>query len=63
MDFLIGFSVLILGLLGVFYPSVLYKSDLLTPQQIERNRRIWKHCGMGLITFSLVLLAIKLSWK
>ena len=63
MDFLIDFLFLVLGLLGVFYPSFLYKKELLNPQQIERNNRIWKRGGIGLIAISLALLTMKLFWK
>jgi hypothetical protein len=50
---LAAFIAIIMGSLGVCYPSFSYKSELLTPQQIERNQRIG----------GFVLLAMRLFWK
>jgi hypothetical protein len=63
MDFLIALLFLACGTIGVFYPSFLYKKELLTAQQIERNNRIWKWGGSSLIMLSFILLAMKLFWK
>jgi hypothetical protein len=60
MDLFLDFMVLVWGLIGVFYPSILYKKELLTPQQIERNNCICKRCGIGLIALSLAPLVMKL---
>jgi hypothetical protein len=58
MDSLSGYLLLTWGLLLVFYPGFFYKIELLTPQQIERNKRIWKRFGIVMIIISIVLLAM-----
>jgi hypothetical protein len=37
------------GLIGVFFPDIIHKKELLTPEKIERNYRIFKRCGIGLL--------------
>jgi multisubunit Na+/H+ antiporter MnhG subunit len=63
MSILIAALFLVIGLIGVFRPSFFYKSELLTPQQIERNKRIWNRGGAALIILGLVLLAVTLFVK
>ena len=58
-----AFIAIIMGLLGVFYPSFFYKSELLTPQQIERNKRIWNRGGIVLLVGGPILMAMRLFWK
>jgi len=57
------FIAIVMGSLGVFYPSFFYKSELLTPQQIERNKRIWNRWGAIMLIGGFVLLAMRLFWK
>jgi hypothetical protein len=52
-----------MGLIGVFRPSLLYKSELLTPEQIQRNKRIWKIGGMVLVVLGLSLLVLSFVAK
>jgi CHASE3 domain sensor protein len=52
--------ILLAGLLFVFHPSVLYKRELLTKQQVERNNRIFRRGGIVLIILSLVILSVNL---
>jgi hypothetical protein len=63
MSILIGILFLINGLLGVFYPSFFYKKNKLTPVSIERNNRIWKRVGIGLIVCGAADILIALLWK
>jgi len=63
MSILIAVLSLAMGLLGVFYPSFFYRSDLLTPQQIQRNKRIWNRGGVVLIILGLVLLVLSFIVK
>jgi len=58
MSRLIATLFLIMGLIGVFRPSLFYKSELLTPEQIQRNKRIWKIGGMVLVVLGLSLLVL-----
>jgi len=60
MDILIGVIILIVGFVGIFRPNIFYKSELLTPQQIERNRRIWTRGGLALVVLGIVVLATQL---
>lgn len=63
MNVIISFFFLAVGLTGIFRPGYFYKSELLTPQQIDRNKRIWKWGGVGLTIVGLVLLGIQFLWK
>jgi hypothetical protein len=63
MDVLIGILFLIVGFIGVFRPGFFYKSELLAPQQIERNKRIWNRGGIVLVILGLIQLAMRLFWK
>ena len=58
MSIILAVLFLIMGLVGVFRPSFFYKSELLTAQQIERNKRIWKKGGAALVILGLALFAI-----
>ena len=49
MDILIGILFLIVGFLGVFCPGFFFKGELLTPEKVERNKRIWKWVGVILL--------------
>jgi hypothetical protein len=60
---LAAFVAIIMGSLGVFYPGFFHKSELLTPQQIERNKCIWNRGGIVLLVGGLILLAMRLFWK
>ncbi len=52
-----------MGLLGVFHPSFFYKSELLTPEKIERNKRICNRGGVILIILGLFLLVLSFIVK
>ena len=58
MSILIAVLTLVLGVIGVFRPSFFYRSELLSAQQIERNKRIWNTCGAFLIVIGLGLLVL-----
>jgi hypothetical protein len=45
MNILIGVLFLIVGFTAIFYPSLFFKSELLTLEKIQRNERIWKWVG------------------
>jgi uncharacterized protein YqhQ len=47
-----------MGLIGVLRPSFFYKKELLTTEQIERNKRIWNRCGGILIVLGLGLMVV-----
>jgi len=63
MDELCAALFIALGFMQVFNPSFFYKSELLTPPKIERNKRILKRCGIGLIILGIALAANILFWK
>jgi hypothetical protein len=63
MDELCAALAIMLGLMGIFNPSFFYKSELLTPQQIARNKRIWNRGGIVLVILGVGLVAIILFWK
>jgi hypothetical protein len=63
MSLLIAALSLIMGLIGVFRPSFFYKSELLTPQQIERNKRIWNRGGVIMIVLGIALLIVTFILK
>jgi multisubunit Na+/H+ antiporter MnhG subunit len=54
MNMLIGILFVIVGFLGIFRPDFFYKSELLTPQKIGRNKRIWKWTGIALLLAGVV---------
>ena len=56
MDVLIGIWLIIVGLVGIFYPSFFFKSELLTPQKIQRNKRIWRWFGISLVLGGIAVL-------
>jgi hypothetical protein len=60
MSILIGGLFLLMGLLGVFYPAFFYKAEKLSPEQIARNKRILKRCGVALIVLGLADLLMTL---
>jgi hypothetical protein len=57
MDILIGILFLLVGFIGLFYPSFFFRGELLTPQKIQRNRSILKWVGIGLLLAGAVDLA------
>ncbi len=63
MDILIGILFLIVGFIGIFRPSFFTKTELLTPEQIARNKRIWNRGGVVLVIAGFVLLAMQLFFK
>lgn len=63
MSSLIAALFLIMGLIGVFRPNFFYKTELLTPEQLQRNRRIWKKGGIVLIILGIVQLALSFLRK
>jgi len=63
MNKLFGIWLVAVGLTGVLRPTFFFRSDKLTPEKIERNRRVWKWCGVGLIVCGAALLAVELLWK
>ena len=63
MDELCAALTLTLGLMGIFNPSFFYKSELLNPEQIARNKRIFKRGGIVLVILGVALVAIILFWK
>ena len=60
MDLFIAAFMLVLGILGIFFPHFFYKAKLLTPQQIARNNRVLKRMGVTLIPLALILFFIEL---
>jgi hypothetical protein len=50
------FILIIIGLRGLFFPNAFIKKELLTPQQIERNKYILKYCDIGLLILGVILL-------
>jgi len=49
MNTIIGLWFLAAGLVGVVRPTFYFRSEKLSPVQVERNRRIWRLCGAGLM--------------
>jgi hypothetical protein len=49
MNILIGILFLAVGFIGIFCPGFFFKSELLTPEKIQRNKTIWKWVGIGLL--------------
>ena len=63
MSFVIASLFLIIGLIGMFRPSFFYRSEILTPQQIERNNRIWTRGGLALAGLGATLLILSFLLK
>lgn len=63
MSMLVAFLFLVMGLLGVFHPSFFVKTELLSPSQIARNKRIWNRAGIAFIVLGLILLGIQFFGK
>ncbi len=60
MNILLGILPIVIGLVGLFRPSFYYKAELLNPEQIRKNERIWKYGGILLIVLGAVDLAISI---
>ena len=52
-----------LGLLGMLRPSLCFKSEKLTPEQMARNVRILRWGGLIFVILGLAGLAIQMFWK
>jgi hypothetical protein len=63
MDELCAALMITMGLMGIFNPSFFYKSELLTPEQIARNKRIWNRGGIALVILGITLGAMLIFWK
>jgi len=63
MNIIIGALFLAVGFLGVLNPNFFFKSEKLNSSQIERNRRIWRRCGIGLLVIGATLMAFVFLWK
>lgn len=63
MDILIAVIFLTVGFIGIFRPGFFYKSELLTPEQLARNKRIWNRGGVVLVIGGFVLLVMQLFFK
>jgi len=63
MDTILGLWFVAVGLVGVLRPSFFYKSKKLTPERIDRNNRIWKRCGFGLIAVGIAELIVVMLRK
>ena len=62
MDVIICILSFALGALGIVRPSFFYNTNALTSEQVTRNKRILRRCGIGLILlgiFQLVLLILR----
>lgn len=60
MDLFIGVLFLTGGLFAIFKPAVYYQKEKLTPAQIEKNNRLFKRGGIGLVIMSVALIIITL---
>jgi len=56
---LISLWFVIVGLIGIFRPTFFFKSEKLTPEKIQRNTRIWKACGFGLVVCGIAGLIVE----
>jgi hypothetical protein len=54
MDKIVAAFFMVSGLVGIFYPGFFYKSELLTSEQIARNKRIWKLLGIAFLGFGII---------
>jgi hypothetical protein len=59
----LGVWILVVGLTGILRPTFFFRSDKLAPEKIERNKRVWKWCGIGLVLCGTAQLAIEFLWK
>ena len=48
------------GILAVLRPGIFYRKEALQPERIERNNRIWRVCGAGLIALGIAGVIIEL---
>ena len=58
MSLVIAALFLTIGFLGVLSPGFFYKSELLTPEQIERNKRRLNCGGWIIIALAVALLIL-----
>jgi hypothetical protein len=58
MHILIAVLFMTMGLLGVFWPGFYYRSGLLSPPQIMRNKRIFNRLGVVLIILGVILVVL-----
>ena len=63
MDVILGFWFVAVGLIGVLRPGFFYNSKKVTTEKIERNKRIWKRGGLGLIVTGVAELVLVLLRK
>ena len=63
MHLIISILFLAFGLLGLFRPRVFYRQELLGPQQIKRNERIFFYAGMILTTLGTLVLILSFAVK
>jgi hypothetical protein len=61
MNLIISAVFCVVGLLGIFKADFFYRKALLSPEQIQRNNRIWRIVGSGLIVASATLLGLTLG--
>ena len=62
MDEFLAALTILGGLIGIFKPSLCYKSELLTPEKIAWNNKILKRGGILLVILGIIILAADF-WK
>ena len=50
----------IVGLIAVVRPTFFFKREKLTPEKIERNIKIWRWCGAGILVCGIAGLLVEL---
>jgi hypothetical protein len=63
MNTLFGVWLLAFGIGMLVRPSFFYRGDNLTPEKIDRNKRILKRGGLAVVVCGAALLAIELLRK
>lgn len=63
MDEVIAALMIMFGLAGIFKSSLFYKSELLTSEQIARNKKIWKYGGIIILILGIIKAAVSIFWK
>jgi hypothetical protein len=50
----------IVGIVAVLRPTFFFKREKLTPEKVERNTKIWRWCGAGILVCGLAGFAIEI---
>jgi hypothetical protein len=53
-----AFIAMCIGVTGSLYPEFFFKSDLLSPEQVQKNKRIIRWCGLILSIGGIILLIL-----